>query len=207
MGAAVCKQQNQTYGEEIIQNQNDVQVNNMTFAKEQSSKLDGSNLKHPSLQKKIITQVTEKLPDDPINLSNNQSSILYEERQEPTTPALPTHDVIQQNVQQQHFQKIYLLNKEEAQSVKMNSTQKLVSSQQEEILQQFKEQTSQYSKSCKDDNRQKLLNINLVEDNLDDYIYFDWKNSNFQLTNINEQNLLKKVSSAKVTSKQVKKNY
>ncbi|CAD8066979.1 unnamed protein product [Paramecium primaurelia] len=207
MGAAVCKQGNQTYGEEIIQNQNDVQVNNMTFAKEQSSKLDGSNLKHPSLQKKIITQVTEKLPDDPINLSNNQSSILYEERQEPTTPALPTHDVIQQNVQQQHFQKIYLLNKEEAQSVKMNSTQKLVSSQQEEILQQFKEQTSQYSKSYKDDNRQKLLNINLVEDNLDDYIYFDWKNSNFQLTNINEQNLLKKVSSAKVTSKQVKKNY
>ncbi|CAD8061403.1 unnamed protein product [Paramecium primaurelia] len=205
MGATVCKQRLENYGQEVIQDSNDVQINNITFAKEQSSKLERSNLKHPSLKKKIITQITEKLPDDPINLSNNQSSILQEERQEPTTPALPAYDILNQNGETQHFQNIQLL-KEVVQSVKMNSTQKLVTSQQEEVLQQFKEQTSQYSKSCKVDKRQKLLNMNLVEDNFDDYIYYDWKNTNFQLISINDQNLLKKVSSAKPMSKQVKKN-
>ncbi|CAD8184847.1 unnamed protein product [Paramecium pentaurelia] len=205
MGATVCKQRLENYGQEVIQDSNDVQINNITFAKEQSSKLERSNLKHPSLKKKIITQITEKLPDDPINLSNNQSSIFLEERQEPTTPALPAYDIVNQNGETQHFQNIQLL-KEVVQSVKMNSTQKLVTSQQEEVLQQFKEQTSQYSKSCKVDKRQKLLNMNLVEDNFDDYIYYDWKNTNFQLISINDQNLLKKVSSAKPMSKQVKKN-
>ncbi|CAK86084.1 unnamed protein product (macronuclear) [Paramecium tetraurelia] len=72
---------------------------------------------------------------------------------------------------------------------------------------EFQEQQSQYSKVCNDDNKQNLLKINVVEDNLDDYIFFDWKNTNFQLTSINEQNLLKKASSIRPTSKQVKKNY
>ncbi|CAD8151377.1 unnamed protein product [Paramecium octaurelia] len=206
MGATVCKQRQDNYGQEVIQDQNDVQINNITFAKEQSSKLDRSSLKHPSLKKKIITQILEKLPDDPINLSNNQSSIFQEEKQEPTTPALPTYDVVNQNGEKQHFQNIQLIMKEVVQSIKMNSTQKLVSSQQEEVLQQFKEQTSQYSRSCKVDNRQKLLNMNLVEDNFDDYIYYDWKNSNLQLISVNDQNLLKKLSSAKPMSKQAKKN-
>ncbi|CAD8087593.1 unnamed protein product [Paramecium sonneborni] len=206
MGGAVCKQGNQNYGEEVIQDSNDVQLNNITFAKEQSSKLERSNLKHPSLKKKHITQIKVTVPDDPINLSNNLSSVCLEDRPEPTTPALPTQDANQQG-DIQHFQNIQLFGKEVVQSVKMNSTQKLVSSQQEEVLQQFREQNSQYSKSRKDDKRQKLLNMNLVEDNLDDYIYYDWKNPNFQLISINDQNLLKKVSSAKQMPKQGKKNF
>ncbi|CAD8172914.1 unnamed protein product [Paramecium octaurelia] len=205
MGVAVCKQENQSYGEEVIQE--NVQPNPMACANGLSSNLDGSNLTHPSLKKKIIAQVTGKLPDDPINLSNNQSSILLEEKQEPTTPALPTYDIIQQNGDIPNFQNIQLFTKEVFQSVKLNSSQKLVSSQPEKILQQFQEQQSQYSKACNDDKRQSLLKINVVEDNLDDYIFFDWKNTNFQLTSINEQNLLKKASSTKPTSKQVKKNY
>ncbi|CAD8080791.1 unnamed protein product [Paramecium sonneborni] len=206
MGSAVCIQENQNYGNEVIQNSNDVQLNNITFAKEQSSKLDHSNLKHPSLKKKQITQIKVTVPDDPINLSNNQSSILLSEKQEPTTSVFPNYDTNQQG-EINHYQNIQLFGREVQQSFKLNSTQKLVSSLQEEVLQQFKEQNSQYSKSQKDDKRQKLLNMNLVEDNLDDYIQYDWKNTKFQLISINDQNLLKKLNSAKTVTKQVKINF
>ncbi|CAK86083.1 unnamed protein product (macronuclear) [Paramecium tetraurelia] len=105
MGVAVCKQENQSTGEEVIQDY--VQPYPMASANCQASKLDGSNLTHPSLKKKTIAQVTGKLPDDPISmmnsivyfldLSENQSSLLLEEKQEPTTPALPTQQIIHNN--------------------------------------------------------------------------------------------------------------
>ncbi|CAK72929.1 unnamed protein product (macronuclear) [Paramecium tetraurelia] len=208
MGATVCKQRQDNYGQEVIQDQNDVQINNITFAKEQSSKLDRSSLKHPSLKKKTITQILGKLPDDPINLSNNQSRTYYS----------CTSNLVKQCFQTQRCRQLewrnttfpeYLVDYERGCTIskdELNIETSLLSTRRSALILEFKEQTSQYSKSCKVDKRQKLLNMILVEDNFDDYIYYDWKNSNLQLISVNDQNLLKKLSSAKPMSKQVKKN-
>ncbi|CAD8097935.1 unnamed protein product [Paramecium sonneborni] len=189
MGASICQQFGAINDHEMVKEQQDLQPQNFDYK---------TNQIQIKIQK--AAKICLILPDDPASLSKDLSS--NEDRPEAQTPYLPYSDQYNSKGELQYIQ---LLGKDFTESVKIQS--QLVSSQNEDILQQFQQKQSKQSdpRFCNGENRHQILNLQIVEDNLDDYINYDWKKSKFQLISINDQNLFKKTNITKPTKKQIRK--
>ncbi|CAD8094379.1 unnamed protein product [Paramecium sonneborni] len=198
MGVSICQQSCSINNHGVTKQQLELLPLNL------DSKCNKCQIQLVANQLKIKIQEATKicciLPDDPVSSSREQSSIY--DRPEAQTPYLPYSN---QESKQQSNQYIQLFGKDFTQSIKIQS--QLVSSNNEDILQQFQQQQSgqSYPRFCNEENKQQIYSLQVVEDNLDDYLHFDWKNSKFQLISINEQNLLTKSNPTIPTKKQIRK--
>ncbi|CAD8085446.1 unnamed protein product [Paramecium primaurelia] len=199
MGASICQQPCAINDQELIKEQLELQPKSFD-SKRDRIQIQGQPIAN---QLQIKIQNASKLcyihPDEPP--SQEYSSM---DAPEATTPCLPCRDQFNLKGEQQYIQ---LFNTEIIQSIKLQS--QLVSSQNEDILQQFQQQqsNSSYPRFCNDEKGNKFLSMQIIDDNLDDYINYDWKNSKFQLISINDQNLLKKASSTRPKTKSQKKQF
>ncbi|CAK89156.1 unnamed protein product (macronuclear) [Paramecium tetraurelia] len=219
MGASICQQTCAINDRELVKEQVELQPKSLDSKRECSQIQDQPITDHLRINIQNSSQISYNLADQQQNQSKEYSN--SNDIPEAMTPWLPWQNLLFYNKWAEQFQRriVYSIVKHRNCLVyqiiiiisELSKCRYIanVKFSQFTFRLEFKQQqsNSSYPRFCNDDKGNKLLNMQIIEDNLDDYINYDWKNSKFQLISINDQNLLKKASSTKPKTKLQKRQF